>query len=205
MKSKSWLLILIPIIGFIIYVSIPKSASTKTEKAFDSTAWVQWKKEKDEALKNGEESPITNQTAFRGLTYFSYNPSYLDTFDLKKAEKVQKVSIQMSDGTQEELLFFGKVTGTIAGQTISLLLYQHDNGDFFLPFKDKTAPKETYGGGRYLDIPISNLHDSGILIDFNYAYHPFCVYNKDYTCPVPPKENQLSIRVEAGERLTQPF
>jgi uncharacterized protein (DUF1684 family) len=200
MKSKSWLLILIPIIVILIYVSIPSNETKPNNTSADSTAWVQWKKEKDENLKNGEESPILNKEAFSGLSYYPYNPIFAIDCKVKKAEKNRRITLQMTDGTEEELSYFGEIEGQVQGETIQLSLYQHDNGDLFLPFKDKTAPQETYGGGRYLDIPISSLHDSGILINFNYAYHPYCAYNKNFACPVPPKENNLSIRIEAGER-----
>ncbi|MEY4384486.1 MAG: hypothetical protein RI995_2028 [Bacteroidota bacterium] len=205
MKSKSWLLILIPVLAIIIYVSIPQNPTESKGNSSDSTAWVRWKKDKDESMKTGADSPILNKEAFNGLQYFSYNPNFVIKFNLKKAEKIQRIPIQMTDGTTEEVSYFGDIESVVAGQSIRLKLYQHDNGELFLPFKDKTAPQETYGGGRYLDIPISSLHDSGILINFNYAYNPFCAYNKNYACPVPPKENHLGIRVEAGEKLTPGF
>lgn len=204
MKLKYWWII-VPILGVIIYLSIPTQPIKSQVTTIDSSAWVRWKNDKDETLKTSEESPIENKSAFSRLTYFPYNPTFVDTLQITKAAKVQKVAIQMTDGTKEEMVLFGTISGQIAGQNVKLLLYQHENGNFFLPFKDKTAPQETYGGGRYLDIPLSNLHDSGILIDFNYAYNPFCVYNKSYTCPVPPEENQLVVRIEAGEKLTPPF
>jgi uncharacterized protein (DUF1684 family) len=106
----------------------------------------------------------------------------------------------MNDGTEEENILFGKIKGEIDGKVIELTLYQHENGDFFLPFKDKTAPTETYGGGRYLDFPLNKLSDNQILIDFNQAYFPYCAYNATFACPIPPKENEIPIRIPAGEK-----
>ncbi len=65
-----------------------------------------------------------------------------------------------------------------------------------IPFTDETSGEETYGGGRYIDIekPAGN----EVEIDFNLAYSPYCAYNNSYTCPVPPKENDLKTKVEAG-------
>lgn len=201
MKSKPWLLILIPILGIIMYVSIPKNTPKSTDDPKDSSAWVRWKEEKNEALKSGKESPIINKKAFLGLSYYTYNPAYAITFQLKKADKIEPIDLQMTDGTIEKIAFFGDIEANIGGQAIKLKLYQHENGELFLPFKDKTAPQETYGGGRYVDIPISSLHESSILVNFNYAYNPFCAYNESFACPVPPKENQLTLRIEAGEKL----
>lgn len=201
MKIKPWLLILIPILVIIMYVSIPQNTSKSTDDSKDSSAWVRWKTEKDEALKTGNDSPILDKEAFIGLSYYAYNPTYVINFQLKKAAKIQPIDIQMTDGTSEKIAFFGDIEANIGGKEIKLKLYQHENGELFLPFKDKTAPQETYGGGRYVDIPISSLHESSILINFNYAYNPFCAYNSSFACPVPPKENLLNLRIEAGEKL----
>ncbi len=69
----------------------------------------------------------------------------------------------------------------------------------FVPFRDLTSGNETYGGGRYLDLDRTStgLYD----LDFNRAYHPYCVYNPEYDCPVPPADNRLAFAVRAGERL----
>jgi len=71
----------------------------------------------------------------------------------------------------------------------------------FVPFSDETTGHETYSGGRYLDLDrtATGLYD----VDFNKAYHPYCVYNPTTECPFPPPENHLPIRVEAGERLKE--
>ena len=202
MKSKSWLFILIPILAIIIYVSLPGNEKTKASSiAIDSSKWVQWKNDKNETLKTGEESPIEDKKNFTGLTYYPYNPFLVLEMQMLKSEKSKLIKIKMNDGTEEDLILFGQVKGKFENSEISLIVYQHENGDLFIPFKDKTAPTETYGGGRYLDIPISSLHDSGILIDFNFAYNPFCAYNPNYACPVPPKENQLQVRIDAGEKF----
>jgi hypothetical protein len=71
----------------------------------------------------------------------------------------------------------------------------------FVPFGDLTNGQETYQGGRFLDLErtATGLYD----LDFNRAYHPFCLYNHDWECPVPPRENRLAIAIRAGERLRQ--
>ena len=73
-----------------------------------------------------------------------------------------------------------------------------ENG-LFVPFTDATSGRETYGGGRYLDLP--ERADGTYVLDFNAAYHPYCVYDPAYSCPVPPPENRLALAVTAGERL----
>ena len=66
----------------------------------------------------------------------------------------------------------------------------------FLPFTDKTNGDSSYGGGRYLDLKLPE--GDSIIIDFNQAYNPYCAYNDKYSCPVPPKSNNLDIEVLAG-------
>ena len=70
--------------------------------------------------------------------------------------------------------------------------------NFFLAFADSTSGKDTYGGGRYLNVRQDG--KNSITIDFNLAYNPYCAYNPDFACPLPPKENVLTIAIEAGEK-----
>ena len=74
----------------------------------------------------------------------------------------------------------------------------HDDDEYFLPFRDATSAHETYGGRRYLDV--HPLPDGRMVVDFNYAYSPFCAYSDAWSCPFPPDENHLSVPVRAGER-----
>ena len=71
-------------------------------------------------------------------------------------------------------------------------------GSFFLPFVDATSGKETYGAGRYLDIELT--HDGEIVVDFNYAYNPYCAYNEQWSCPLTPFENRVQVPIRAGEK-----
>jgi uncharacterized protein (DUF1684 family) len=197
MKFNKWFLFLIPIIAILAYFSIP-TAKPVEETGADV---LKIRRDKDEAFKNGEESPIKDKSAFQGLKYYSFNKDYIVDFVLEKAEKAKTVELKMTDGTTEKLILFGKLKGEIGGFTLSLLLYQHEDGNFFLPFKDKTAPTETYGGGRFLDLPLTNVKNNRLRVDFNLAYNPYCAYNEDFACPIPPAENTLPIRIEAGEKI----
>lgn len=82
-------------------------------------------------------------------------------------------------------------------------------GGLFLPFRDATSGKETYGGGRYLFDTVKNTDglcleitpDSpDVTIDFNYAYNPSCAYDARWACPLAPRENWLPVAIQAGER-----
>lgn len=197
MKFNKWHLFLFPIIAILAYFSIP-TAKPVEETGADV---LKIRKDKDVAFKEGEESPIKDKASFKGLNYYSFNKDYILNFVLEKAEKAETVDIKMTDGTTEKLILFGKIKGELQSFTLTLTLYQRENGDFFLPFKDKTAPTETYGGGRYLDLPLKNAKNNQLRVDFNLAYNPYCAYNSDFACPIPPPENTLPIRIEAGEKL----
>jgi uncharacterized protein (DUF1684 family) len=79
-----------------------------------------------------------------------------------------------------------------------LQLYDTGHPGLFLPFRDATSGRETYGGGRYLDIQPND--DGTVTLDFNLAYSPFCAYSDGYSCALPPTENWMSVRIEAGEK-----
>jgi uncharacterized protein (DUF1684 family) len=78
-------------------------------------------------------------------------------------------------------------------------------GGVFLPFRDLTSGSDTYGAGRYLldTVKGADLGGSGdrLIVDFNYAYHPSCAYDEQWSCPLAPPVNRLSVAVRAGERL----
>ena len=68
----------------------------------------------------------------------------------------------------------------------------------FLPFKDLSNGKSSYGGGRFIDLEMPLSNSKTIIIDFNKAYNPYCAYNHKFSCPIPPKENNLNIDILAG-------
>jgi hypothetical protein len=104
-----------------------------------------------------------------------------------------------STGSVKEYYKYGQFSFEVNGQPVTLQVYQDlDRNYFFLPFVDATAPDETYGAGRYLDLEPEQ--GNTFTIDFNYAYNPYCAYNDRWNCPIPPKENRLAIRIEAGEK-----
>ena len=92
----------------------------------------------------------------------------------------------------------GIVRFNVAGEEVSLVLYDTGHPGYFVPFRDKTSGTDTYGAGRYLDIDPNS--DGTVTLDFNMAYNPLCAYNDAYSCPLPPVENWLTVAVEAGER-----
>lgn len=184
----------------IIYVSIPKNQMSGPKTNEDSLASVELRKVKDATFRDSDESPIKDKKIFKGLAYYAFNQKWIIQFKVQRSEKIEKIKINMTDGSQEDMLKFGIIRAKIDGLEVTLELFQHTDGNLFLPFKDKTAPTETYGGGRYVDISLNKLNDKTISVDFNQAYFPYCAYNPTFTCPVPPKGNDIPTRISAGER-----
>jgi uncharacterized protein len=95
-----------------------------------------------------------------------------------------------------------------AGKSFELSIYQNQNflndpelKDYlFIPFLDATNGETTYEGGRYIDLRLYEIKNGMAVIDFNLCYNPYCAYSTGYNCPVPPAENRLKIKIEAGER-----
>lgn len=200
MKFNKWTLIIILTLIATIYVSIPKNQVSGSKPNEDSLSNVDLRKAKDETFRTSDESPIKDKKMFKGLDYFAFDQKRIVQFDVQRSNKVEKIKINMTDGSQEDMLRFGFINTSIDGMEVKLELFQHADGNLFLPFKDKTSSKETYGGGRYIDVSLSKLNDKKIEVDFNQAYFPYCAYNPTFTCPVPPKANYIPTRISAGER-----
>ncbi len=161
---------------------------------------TQERAEKDKFFKTSNESPIEDKATFKSLNYFPIDSNYNVSAELLPyTEDDIETKIKLSDGTTDTYLKFGFARFNLHDTVFQLLVYQKEK-TLMIFFKDLTAPKETYGGGRYLDIPLGMASNGRLPIDFNKAYNPFCVYNHTYACPIPPPENTLNARIEAGER-----
>ncbi len=164
---------------------------------------------KDAWFGSSPSSPIPHEARhdFTGLPYFPVDPSL--RFEELRLEpyagsEPSAFQIPTSDGQLRPAHRAGSFTFEREGEPRRLTAYMLDGGgsdSLFVPFLDTTSGHETYGAGRYLDVDIEP--DDTYTLDFNLAYHPYCVYAETYSCPLTPAENRLPIRVEAGERLAE--
>jgi uncharacterized protein len=161
----------------------------------------QFRAQKDDFFQHDWQSPLTadQREGFIGLKYYPENPALRLTLPIEPHADRDIITMITSTGSAREYVKSGQFSFTINGESATLQVYQDPEAEyFFLPFVDATAPEETYGAGRYLDIePIGN---GEFLIDFNYAYNPYCAYNDKWSCPIPPQENRVKVRIEAGEK-----
>lgn len=161
---------------------------------------IRFRKEKDEFFNNDHHSPLTHeqQHVFTGLKYFPENPDLRLDVKVEEFPEKQTVTMQTSTGSIQEYLRFGRFQFTVDGNQTELTIYENDQ-EYFLPFADALAGKDTYGAGRYLEP--HRLPNGKFLIDFNYAYNPYCAYNPRWSCPIPPAENRVKVPIRAGEKI----
>jgi uncharacterized protein (DUF1684 family) len=139
------------------------------------------------------------RTAFRGTEWFPIDPSYRIEGTFRAHAEPREVPIATVVGYEERMVIPGTVALSIGGQNVTLHPMRAESGEnelFFL-FKDGTSGHETYGAGRYL---YATLDGDRVVVDFNRAYNPPCAFTPYATCPLPPRENWLDVRIEAGEK-----
>ena len=161
----------------------------------------QFRAQKDDFFQHDWQSPLEadQRVDFHGLKYYSENPALRLSVPIEPYTDQEIVTMITSTGSMREYVKYGRFSFEVNGEIATLQVYQDpESGYFFLPFVDASAPSETYGAGRYLDIEPNE--DGEFLIDFNYAYNPYCAYGDKWSCPIPPKENRLKVRIEAGEK-----
>ena len=164
--------------------------------------------DKDAFFANDLHSPIpaAERSAFTGLPYYPANAALrFDDLRLEPytGDEPSTFQIPTSDGKLRPARRAGILRFELDGEPEQLTGYTFEGGDddgsLFVPFLDATSGTETYGAGRYLDLEPDD--DGSYVLDFNFAYHPSCVYDPRYSCPLTPAENRLPVRIEAGERL----
>jgi hypothetical protein len=165
-----------------------------------------WRAEKDRFMRSPE-SPVAEpqRATFPELPYFPVNQEYRVPAALTLGKPEDILEMPTSTGQRRHMRRIGALEFMLKGEPLKLTAFA-DASDtelrrLFVPFFDRTNGTETYPGGRYLDLDrtATGVYD----LDFNRAYHPFCLFNVTYDCPVPPRENRLAVPVRAGEKLAQ--
>jgi uncharacterized protein len=172
----------------------------------------QFRRGRDELFKTHPQSPIEpeERANFHGLQYFPLEPAYRVHAKLEPGDGTE---LLIDTGGEDGAVRYrraGRLTFELAGQpcrltVLSLVQYA---GGLFVPFRDATSGRETYGGGRYLFDTAKDTDglvleitpgSPDLVIDFNYAYNASCAYSPRWACPLAPPENFLKVPVRAGE------
>ncbi len=153
-------------------------------------------------FKSNAASPLTiaQRKAFSHLNYYPPNLNLIFRVKLIREETPEKVSIQATGGDTRAAVKLGKFEFETGGKLQALNVYRmigDSTGELFLPFLDETCGRTSYSGGRYLDLQPNQSGE--YILDFNYAYNPYCAYNHNYSCPIVPKANRLDVEIRAGE------
>jgi uncharacterized protein (DUF1684 family) len=140
------------------------------------------------------------RTHFTGLEYFPIDDAWAVRAKFHPYEPAKRVPIVNVLGMVEDMQAPGYLTFTAGGQEwrLDALLEGEGAESLFIMFADATSGRETYGAGRFMYVPLPA--DGEVPLDFNLAYNPPCAFNEFATCPLPPRQNRLQLRIDAGER-----
>ena len=167
---------------------------------------IRFKAGEDEHYKNKETSPLDKKArkAFTGHRFYEVDLAYVVKAKFARITNGDTVVMKTSADTEKNYIKYATLHFNVNYKHCHLTVYQsltlREMEEFknylFIPFKDLTSGKETYGGGRYLDITIPEGDE--IILNFNTAYNPYCAYADGYFCPIPPPENTLNVEIRAG-------
>lgn len=201
MKTKNIIILLVVVVVLVwVYYSFTGS---ETSEAYIAKI-EQQRKEKDNDMRNGEESPFNDSIKFTGLKYFPVDAKYRIDARLVEISQRKTVTLPTSDNSQKTYQEYAYAEFKLDGVDNRLLILEiidqsPFSGTLFLAFADQTSALETYGAGRYLELKKVPGAKS-ITLDFNEAYNPYCAYSDKFSCPFPPKENMLNVAISAGEK-----
>jgi len=155
----------------------------------------------------GRNTPLSAEArrAFKGLGFYPIDPRFrLRDVKLERHAQPKPGNLGSTGPDAVAMLEVGVVRFALLGEACALKVFAPAPGEaaedyLLIPFRDATSGDGTYGAGRYLDLE-PNVADR-YEIDFNRAYHPYCAHDDAWSCTLPPPDNRLPVKVEAGERL----
>ncbi|MGH1519939.1 DUF1684 domain-containing protein [Chryseobacterium sp. JK1] len=191
----------------VLFLVLPLFAFSQKGISKEEKEVQKFQKELNAEYLNPKETPLRgdNFKNFKKHPFFPIDMKYRVTAKFVRSTDTKPFELPTSSGKSKTYQEYGKATFTLDGKPYTVTLYQslaliqqEKYKDYlFLPFRDATNEKETYGGGKYMDLKIPK--GNTIVLDFNKSYHPFCAYNAyDYNCPIVPEENKLPVEIRAG-------
>jgi uncharacterized protein (DUF1684 family) len=166
------------------------------------------------SYKDATKSPLKKKDLkkFKGLDFFPIDSTFIVTAKLVRT--INAPTFEMATTTNRKPLYkeYGILTFSLKGKSCKLTIYQSQDDvsdekykDYlFLPFTDDTSGNESYGGGRYMDVMMTDENTDGtIVLNFNNTYNPYCAYNAKYSCPLTPRKNHLDTEIKAGIMVFQ--
>lgn len=141
---------------------------------------------------------------FKGIAFFPFDENYKVKATLNKMADMPEFDMPHSLNRTYKYQKFGEVNFVLFEKKFTLPIYTNDrlkkDSSLFFSFTDLTNGKQTYGGGKYIDVHYDGISNE-IEIDFNESYFPYCAYSHRYSCPIVPSENHIDMEVLAGEKF----
>ena len=195
---------IVPLILISIFLSIAYYLYNSTlEYEQYSIILDDYRQERNDFLNNSSSSPLKG-SGYK-LSYYDPNVNFKVIAVVSENENTDTITLATSTGSIERFLDFADLSFKLGRSKYSFPVYKYleglNKGDLFFCFLDKTNSTSTYPGGRYIDIEFENA--KRIELDFNKSYNPYCVYNEEYSCPIPSSENYIDMEILAGEKLTK--
>ena len=176
------------------------------QEKFDIAAVEKFQKDLNTEYADVKNSPLMAEdlAVFKTLDFYPINEKFFVTAKFIRTENEKPFEMKTSTTRKPMYVKYGEAHFEIDGKPFQLNIYQNielskkeEYKDYlFLPFSDLTCGKESYIGGKYIDMKTPTTDT--IVIDFNMAYNPLCAYNHKYSCPKVPLENDLKIEIKAG-------
>jgi uncharacterized protein (DUF1684 family) len=197
----------ITLIAGVALAGCSKSEISKRELLTPEKIIARERSEKDAAFRSGANSPILpgEKKTFKGLSYYPINAGLRFSARLHRYPSPRQIRMATNTGEIRSGLQYGYFEFRAEGRDCRLQVYRLEDApdtgggaSLFVAFRDATSGVETYGAGRYIDLKenTSGVYD----LDFNRAYNPYCAYNTQFSCPVPPADNTLKVPIRAGEK-----
>ncbi len=165
----------------------------------------------DSVFLNPEISPLepVDIARFDSVARFPYRRSFAVKARWQPITAAKPQDVETTTSAKRRMQKVGILVFELQNQEVNLPVYKdislarmkNEDVSYFLPFTDLSNGEETYGGGRYLDLEPLGKETAEIVLDFNLAYNPYCVYSARYSCPIPPIENHVPLPITAGARM----
>lgn len=190
----------------LLLIVIIFSFSCREEKRYQDVNLTEYQRQVNNYFKDASVSPLKPKDLknFQGLDFFEFDSIYVVKAKIEETKESLPFKMKTTTDIPVDVRKYADLFFQITGKEFELSVYENLEYEgvegyenyLFLPFLDETNENETYGGGRYLDLFLNGT--DSIIIDFNKAYNPKCVYDENFSCPIVPRKNFLNTRIEAG-------
>ena len=190
----------------LLLIVIIFSFSCREEKRYQDVNLTEYQRQVNNYFKDASVSPLKPKDLknFQGLDFFEFDSIYVVKAKIEETKESLPFKMKTTTDIPAHVRKYADLFFQITDKEFELSVYENLEYEgvegyenyLFLPFLDETNENETYGGGRYLDLFLNGT--DSIIIDFNKAYNPKCVYDENFSCPIVPRKNFLNTRIEAG-------